>query len=150
MIRVAVTGCEGLRIGGCIHFLMVARGYPQFEQSPFWTCIEREPEHTISVLCLQIGIWLSATHRSVCTERASCCGACRSLTFPSLFIALATAYEYGTICTLEATYSCWRVLATKGDMVDELFEACARDCPRRRRPRKISPMWARLIRCQEV
>jgi hypothetical protein len=49
-------------------------------------------------------------YRSVCTERASCCGACRSSTFPSLFNPSAGLAPSHHGPYAECAYSSWRWL----------------------------------------
>lgn len=92
-----------------VHFLMLALGYPQLEQVCFWTWRDRLPVggtfistrvHSISqpmhatraanllMILLALHAWSLVrfpTYRSVCTERASCCGACRKMQYPWLF-----------------------------------------------------------------
>lgn len=80
------------------HPLIFAAGYPHDEQVCFWTWRDRRPEF-IELVPVLLNSFLNpaqsdalyplsqdpeSTDRSVCTERATCCGVFRKMRFPSL------------------------------------------------------------------
>ena len=87
--------------------------------------------------CQLLRLWY-LTHRSVCTERESCCGACRSLTCPSLF---NLSVSVSSSCTVEMRHTHFGGIGRRSGVVIEM-ECAAVEILRPSALRKVPPTCA--------
>lgn len=82
----------------------------------FWMWRERRPVGTTSAICPSLldalpsstEPFLGITDRNACRECASCCGACRSWRYPSLWrssVSIVVAVEIAQSVSRSVTYS---------------------------------------------